>query len=329
MRRRDFIIGVGGTAGTAAWRRTAHAQQPTTPVIGYFSARSPESDVPMVAAFREGLSETGYVEGKNVAIEFSWGLGEYDRAQKLADELVHRQVSVIVTSGGEISAKAAIDATKTIPIVFNVGADPVQTGLVTSLNRPGGNATGVASFTRLLGAKQIGLLRELVPAATVIAFLINPNEPTTASQIGDAQAAARLIGQQLTILQAGTDAEIDAAFAALVRQRAGALLIGTGPFFLTRADKLVELAARHAVPTMYFRREFCDAGGLVSYGTNTAELYRQMGMYTGRILKGERPADLPVLQPTKFEFVINLRTAKALALALPPSLLERADEVIE
>jgi putative ABC transport system substrate-binding protein len=205
----------------------------------------------------------------------------------------------------------------------------VQTGLVTSLNRPGGNATGVASFTRLLGAKQIGLLRELVPAATVIAYLINPNEPTTASQIGDAEEAARLIGQQLVILRAGTDGEIDSAFTALARQRAGALLVGTGPFFLTRADKLVGLAAQHAVPTMYFRREFCDAGGLVSYGTNTAELYRQMGIYTGRILKGERPADLPVLQPTRFEFVINLRTVKTLALALPPSLLARADEVIE
>ena len=207
MRRRDFITLVGGAAVT--WPLAARAQQPATPVIGYFSARSPEGDVPMVAAFREGLGETGYTEGRNVAIEFSWGLGEYDRAQKLADELVRRQVSIIVTSGGELSAKAATDATKTIPIVFNVGADPVQTGLVASLNRPGGNATGVTSFQRLLGAKQIGLLRELVPAATVIAYLINPNEPTTASQIGDAEEAARLIGQELIILQAGTDGEID------------------------------------------------------------------------------------------------------------------------
>ena len=329
MRRRAFIIGLAGTAGAAAWPRTTHAQQPATPVIGYFSARSPESDVSMVAAFREGLGETGYIEGRNVAIEFSWGRGEYDRAQKLVDELVRRQVSIIVTSGGELSAKAAIDATKTIPIVFNVGADPVQTGLVASLNRPGGNATGVTSFQRLLGAKQIGLLRELVPAATVIAYLINPNEPTTASQIGDAEEAARLMGQELIILQAGTDGEIDSAFTAFTGQRARALLVGTGPFFTTRANKLVELAARHAVPTMYFRREFCDAGGLVSYGSNTAELYRQMGAYTGRILKGEPPADLPVLQPTKFEFVINLKTAKALGLGIPPSLLARAEEVIE
>ena len=239
------------------------------------------------------------------------------------------KVSIVVTSGGEISAKAAIEATASIPIVFNVGADPVQLGLVASLNRPGGNATGVARFTRLLGAKQIGLLRELVPAATVITFLINPNETTTASQIGDVEEAARLIGQQLIIVRAGNDREIDAAFSALVQQRAGALLVGTGPLFLTRADKLVALAARYAVPTMYFRREFCDAGGLVSYGSNTAEQYRQMGVYTGRILKGERPADLPVLQPTKFEFVINLKTAKALGLGIPPTLLARADEVIE
>src|SRR5262245_5032188 len=329
MRRRAFIIGLAGTVGAAVWPRTTHAQHLAIPVIGYFSARSPESDVPMVAAFREGLGETGYTEGRNVAIEFSWGLGEYDRAQKLADELVRRQVSIIVTSGGELSAKAAMDATKTIPIVFNVGADPVQTGLVTSLNRPGGNATGVTSFQRLLSAKQIGLLRELVPAATEIAYLINPNEPTSASQIGDVEEAARLIGQQLIVLRASTDGEIDSAFTALARQSAGALLVGTGPFFTTRANKLVALAARHAVPTMYFRREFCDAGGLVSYGSSTAELYRQMGIYTGRILKGERPADLPVLQPTKFELVINLRTAKAFGVALSPSLLARADEVIE
>ena len=327
MRRREFILLLGGAAAT--WPFAVHAQRPTMPVIGYFSARSPESDVPMVAAFREGLSETGYTEGRNVAIEFRWGRGEYDRAQKLAEELVQRQVSIVVTSGGEISAKAAIEATASIPIVFNVGADPVQLGLVASLNRPGGNATGVASFTRLLGAKQIGLLRELVPAATVITFLINPNETTTASQIGDVEEAARLIGQQLIIVRAGNDREIDAAFSALVQQRAGALLVGTGPLFLTRADKLVALAARYAVPTMYFRREFCDAGGLVSYGSNTAEQYRQMGVYTGRILKGERPADLPVLQPTKFEFVINLKTAKALGLGIPPTLLARADEVIE
>jgi putative ABC transport system substrate-binding protein len=283
----------------------------------------------MVAAFREGLTETGYVEGKNVAIEFRWGGGEYDRARKLAEELVRQRVSIIVTSGGELSAKAAIEATATIPIVFNVGDDPVRTGLVASLNRPGRNATGVASFTRVLGAKQIGLLRELVPTAAAVAYLINPNEPTAASQISDAEEAARATGQQFIVLRASTDGEIDAAFTALVRQRAGALLVGTGPFFLTRANKLVGLAARHAVPAMYYRREFSEIGGLASYGASTAEMYRQMGIYTGRILKGDRPADLPVLQPIKFEFVINLKTAKAMGLTVPPALLARADEVIE
>jgi putative ABC transport system substrate-binding protein len=326
MRRREFITLVGGAV---VWPLAARAQQSAMPVIGYFSARSAESDVPMVAAFREGLTETGYVEGKNVAIEFRWGGGEYDRARKLAEELVRQRVSIIVTSGGELSAKAAIEATATIPIVFNVGDDPVRTGLVASLNRPGRNATGVASFTRVLGAKQIGLLRELVPTAAAVAYLINPNEPTAASQISDAEEAARATGQQFIVLRASTDGEIDAAFTALVRQRAGALLVGTGPFFLTRANKLVGLAARHAVPAMYYRREFYEIGGLASYGASTAEMYRQMGIYTGRILKGDRPADLPVLQPIKFEFVINLKTAKAMGLTVPPALLARADEVIE
>jgi putative ABC transport system substrate-binding protein len=326
MRRREFITLVGGAV---VWPLAARAQQSAMPVIGYFSARSAESDVPMVAAFREGLTETGYVEGKNVAIEFRWGGGEYDRARKLAEEWDRQRVSIIVTSGGELSAKAAIEATATIPIVFNVGDDPVRTGLVASLNRPGRNATGVASFTRVLGAKQIGLLRELVPTAAAVAYLINPNEPTAASQISDAEEAARATGQQFIVLRASTDGEIDAAFTALVRQRAGALLVGTGPFFLTRANKLVGLAARHAVPAMYYRREFSEIGGLASYGASTAEMYRQMGIYTGRILKGDRPADLPVLQPIKFEFVINLKTAKAMGLTVPPALLARADEVIE
>jgi putative ABC transport system substrate-binding protein len=326
MRRRDFV---GALGGAAAWPFIARAQQGMMPVVGYFSARSAESDIPMLAAFRQGLNETGYVEGKNVTIEFRWGGGEYERARKLAEELVRQQVSIIVTSGGEVSAKAAIDATATIPIVFNVGADPVETGLVASLNRPGANATGVSSLTRLLGAKQIGLLRELMPTATVFAYLVNPKEPTAASQIGDAEAAAREVGQQLIVLNARSEDEIDAAFASLVRQRAGALLVGTGPFFVTRARKLIVLAASHAVPAMYFRREFPEVGGLMSYGSSTVEMYRQMGVYTGRILKGDRPADLPVLQPTKFEFVINLKTAKALGIVVPPTLLARADEVIE
>jgi putative ABC transport system substrate-binding protein len=269
MRRREFITLIGGAV---VWSRAARAQRSAMPVIGYFSARSAESDVPMVAAFRQGLNETGYIDGKNVAIEFRWGGGEYDRARKLAEELVRQRVSIIVTSGGELSAAAAMDATATIPIVFNVGDDPVRTGLVTSLNRPERNATGLASFTRVLGAKQIELLRELLPTAPVVAYLINPNEPTAAYQISDAEEAARATGQQLIVLRASNDHEIETAFTALVRQRARALLMGTGTFIVTRVQKLIGLAARHAVPVMYFRREFPEAGGLMSYGSSTAEI---------------------------------------------------------
>jgi putative tryptophan/tyrosine transport system substrate-binding protein len=327
MRRREFIGLVGGAA--VAWPLAVRAQQSEMPVIGYFSARSPESDVPMVAAFREGLKEAGYIEGKNVAIEFRWGLGQFDRLPALAEDLVTRRVAVIVTSGGETSALAAKAATTTIPIVFVSGGDPVQAGLVGSLNRPGGNITGVTSLLSALGGKQLELLRELVPKASVIGFLMNPKEPTSESQVGDLQAAAREIGVHLIVLGASTERDIDAAFGILVQKRVDALILGISPLFVTEADKIVALAARYTMPVMYFRREFAAAGGLVSYGSGTAEYYRQLGVYAGRILKGEKPADLPVVRSTKFELVINLKTAKGLGIDVPTSMQLLADEVIE
>ena len=312
MRRREFITLLGGAA--AAWPLAARAQQPAMPVIGYLSARSLETEANMLAAFRQGLNETGFVEGRNVAIEFRWADGQYDRLPALVEDLVRRHVAVIVTGGGEVSALAAKAATWMIPIVFNVGGDPVRTGLVAALNQPGGNLTGVTSFLDVLDAKRLGLLRELLPTATVVAVLVNPSEPFAESELTDIQTAAGKMGQQLTVLRAGTEGEIDAAFALLVQRRAGALLVCVGPFFVTRANQLVSLAARHAVPAMYFRREFPAVGGLMSYGSTTAEGYRQMGVYAAKILKGEKPADMPVQKPTKYELVINLKTAKALGL---------------
>jgi len=327
MQRREFITLLGGAA--VAWPLAARAQQPAMPVIGYLSARSSESDVSMLAAFHQGLKETGYVVGKNVAIEFRWGDGQYDRLPALAEDLVRRNVAVIVTSGGEISALAAKAATTKIPIVFNVGEDPIRIGLIASLNRPGGNITGVTSLLGVLGTKQLGLLRDLVPKAALIAMLVNPNDTWGETQITNTEASARAIGQQLVVLRASTERDIDAAFVTLVQQRVGALLVAASPFFVVRADYLIALAARHALPAIYFRREIADAGGLMSYGTSTAELYGQIGAYAGKILNGANPADLPVMQATKFELVINLKTAKALGLTVPPMLLARADEVIE
>ncbi len=323
--RRNFITLLGGAA--AALPLAAHAQQ--LPVIGYFSARSPETDVPMVVAFRQGLNDFGYVEGRNVTIEYHWARGEYDRVPALAAELVRRNVAVIVTSGGEIAALAAKAATTTIPIVFTAGGDPVQAGLVASFNRPGGNLTGVTSMMSSLEAKKLGLLRDLVPTADLMAMLVNPDELRAADQISEVQAAARALSQQLIVLRARTPGEIDAAFAALVQQRAGALLIATGPFFVTQAKHLIALAAHHAIPTIYHRREFVEAGGLISYSSSTAESYRQMGNYAGRILKGEKPADLPIQVSAKFELVINRKTAKSLGLSIPSGIHSIADEVIE
>ena len=327
MRRREFIGLVGGAA--VLWPLAGRAQQPGMPLIGYFSARSPESDVPMLAAFREGLKEAGYIEGKNVAIEFRWGLGQYDRLPALAEDLVTRRVAVIVTSGGDTSALAAKTATTTIPIVFVSGGDPVQAGLVASLNRPGGNITGVMSLLSALGGKQVGLLRELVPKASIIGFLMNPNEPTSEPQVDDVQVAAREIGAQLIVLRASTERDIDAAFATLMQLRVGGLIIYGDAFFTSRRVQFATLAARHVIPAIYPGRDFAVAGGLMSYASDISEAYRQMGIYTGRILKGANPADLPVMQPTKLEFVINLNTAKALGLTIPPGVLAIADEVIE
>jgi putative ABC transport system substrate-binding protein len=315
-----------GGAMTAA--RTLRAQQKAMPVIGYLSGASPGPYAPYVAAFRLGLSDTGYVEGQNLAIEYRWAEGRYDRLPALAADLVARKVDLIAADGIP-AALAAKSATSTIPIVFAVGADPVAGGLVASLARPGGNLTGVSVMTTELLPKRLELLSELVPQARVIALLVNPNNTSTEVMIRDVQDAARAKGLQLTILKAGSEGEIDAAFASLVQLHAGALLVGSDPFFVGRRGQLVELASRHAVPAMYEMRAFAASGGLMSYGTSLTGTFRQVGVYVGRILKGAKPADLPVQQPTTFELVVNLKTAKALGLTVPPAILARAAEVIE
>ena len=280
-------------------------------------------------ALREGLKETGFVEGQNLAIEYRWGDGQYERLPALAADVTRYPVAVIVTGGGELSALAAKQATSTIPIVFNVGGDPRQAGLVASLNRPDSNLTGVSSFLFTLGAKQLDVLRQVIPSATEIGVLATPHDPGAQARLRDAEAAAASVRKRITVVNASNGEEIDRAFVQLVQEGAGALAIIAGPFFVTRAKQLINLAATHRLPTIYFRREFAAARGLMSYGSDTAEGYRQMGVYAGRILLGANPADLPVIQPTKFELVINLRTATALGLAIPPTLLARADEVLE
>jgi putative ABC transport system substrate-binding protein len=325
LKRRDFI-----TCLAAAWPLASRAQQPAMPVIGWLSPRRPDTDAPLLALFRQSLSEAGFVDGRNVALESRWAEGRYDRVPALAAELVNRQVTVIVTVGGEFVAHAAKAATTSIPIVFVAGADPVKTGLVSSFHRPGGNVTGITTFLSALGTKRLGLLREFVPNAAKIAVFGNPNDPlASGSEVAAVQTAALAIGQQLNVLNASTEQEIDLAFADSVKLPAHALLVATDPFFLSRADQFVALAARYAIPTLYFRREFARAGGLVSYGSSVDDNYRSLGAYVSRILAGAKPADLPIMQPTKFEMVVNLQTAKALGLAVPPMLLARADEVIE
>ena len=326
MRRRDFIKIIAGSA--IAWPLAARAQQPAMPVVGFLGGESPDLFAGRLHAFRQGLDEAGFVESRNVAIEYRWARGEYDRLPVLAADLVRQSVTVMVATQTPalLAAKAA---TMTIPIVFLTGSDPVEAGLVASLNRPGGNMTGVSNLTVETGAKQMELLHELVPAATLIALLVKPANPVLADTLSrDLQTAARAMRQQILVVSASTESDIDAAFATLVEQKVGALVVGNDPFFNARPNQLVALAARHAVPAIYPYREFAAAGGLMSYGSNLADTYRLVGVYTGRILNGEKPANLPI-QQTKVEFVINLRTAKALGLTFPITLLGRADEVIE
>jgi putative ABC transport system substrate-binding protein len=326
IERRKFLATLGGAA---VWPLAARAQQPAMPVIGFLNAASPGQFAHVVRAFHLGLNETGYVEGRNVVIEYRWAENQYDRLPALAADLVRRQVAALVATGGDQSVQAAKEATATIPIIFVYGNDPVAGGLVASLNRPGGNATGVTLIDTDLVAKRLELLHELVPKAAVIAVLINPNNPNAELQAREAQEAARLLGVRVHILHAGNERDFDAALHTAIQHSASALQVVGDAFVTSNRDALVALVTRHGIPAIYHQRDLPAAGGLVSYGTNIADSYRQVGIYTGRILKGERPADLPVMQPTKFELVVNLKTAKALGLDVPWFLQQRADEVIE
>jgi putative ABC transport system substrate-binding protein len=325
VKRRKFITLLGGAA---VWPLAARAQQ-AMPVIGFLSSRSPEDSSHVLPAFAEGLAEGGYVDGQNLAIEFRWARGRYDLLPGMAAELVSRGVAVLVTAGGEPSALAAKQATSSIPIVFGAGGDPVRLGLVESFSRPGGNATGVTLLTNLMEPKRLGLLRELVPGVALIGVLINPNFVQAPVQLRQVEEAARGIGQRISIAKVSTDSELEAAFAAFTGEGVGALLVTADPYFDTRREQIVGLAARHRLPAIYQFREYALAGGLLSYGVSITDAYRQYGVYTTRILKGAKPADLPVLQPTKFETVINLRTARALGIKISDNLLSLADEVIE
>jgi putative ABC transport system substrate-binding protein len=327
MRRRDFITLLGGAA--ASWPIAARAQRPGLPVIGYLSSRTPEAEVPFLGAFRRGLATTGYIENMNVVFEYRFANGEYEGQAALALDLVRRQVAVVVAAGNLSASLAAKAATSSIPIVFTFGADPVKYGLVASLNHPGGNMTGVYSRAGELGTKNLGLLHDLVPQANTIGLLTNPSSPVTQDREPDVGAAAASLGLRIRLLEASTAAGIDAVFANLTREPVDAILVMTDPFFVTRAPQIVGLVERHRLPAIYGRRPFAEAGGLISYSDDVADSYRQLGVYSGQILKGKKPDDLPVWQTDRFELVINLKAAKALGLTIPPTLLAIADEVIE
>jgi putative tryptophan/tyrosine transport system substrate-binding protein len=328
LSRREFITLLTGSAA-AAWPLAAGAQQPAMPVIGYLSARSRDDTSHLIAAFQHGLAESGYLEGRNVTIEYHFAIGQYDRLPAMAMELVWRPVAVIAATGGEPAVQAAKAASSTIPIVFATGVDPVKQGRVASFNRPGGNITGIVLFATQLEPKRIGLLRDLAPHASTVGILLNPSSPTSERQLLDIQEAARHLNLAIHVLRANTDREIDLAFETITQQRIPALVVAASSFFDTRRDRLVALTARNAVPTMFQFREFVEAGGLMSYGADFSEAYRQVGVYTGRVLKGASPGDLPIIQATKFEFVINLKTARALGVKVSDNLLSLADKVIE
>jgi putative tryptophan/tyrosine transport system substrate-binding protein len=326
MKRREFITLLGG--GAATWPLAVRAQQPALPVIGFLNGGSAAAQAASATAFRQGLSQTGHIENQNIKIEHRWAESQYDRLPGMAADLVRRKVTVIAATGTP-AALAAKAATTVVPIVFETAGDPLRLGLVSTLNRPGHNTTGVTQLSSELVSKRLGLLHDMIPAATIIGLLLDPHDPRAEMQASDMRAASRALGLQVHLVDASTEGEIDSAFAKLAQQRVGALFVGTGEFFTKRSEQIVALATRHALPAIYQYRLFTVIGGLATYGTSLTDSYRQAGIYTGRVLKGEKPADMPVWQPTKFELVLNLKTAKALGLTIPPGVLAIADEVIE